>query len=117
MMILSSRVCSCSLLRRLCRRLRPEHQAGCMRTTLLAISGSDIRDRFARGGSVRYLVPRAVLEFISGRALYRTDTKKLNGEARQARARRAEFHRLAAACRAAMNPNTIAGPMLMPAPE
>jgi nicotinate-nucleotide adenylyltransferase len=39
-------------------------------TTLLAISASSIRATIARGGSVRYLLPREVLDYIGSRGLY-----------------------------------------------
>jgi len=40
-------------------------------TTLLDISSSDIRRRVREGGSVRYLLPRPVEEFLSKHGLYR----------------------------------------------
>lgn len=39
--------------------------------TLLDISSSDIRRRISGGGSVRYLVPESVIDFIAGHGLYR----------------------------------------------
>ena len=40
-------------------------------TTLLDISSSDIRRRVREGGSIRYLLPRPLEEFISKHGLYR----------------------------------------------
>lgn len=39
----------------------------------LAISASDVRRRIARGASVRYLVPEAVVEYIEKHRLYREE--------------------------------------------
>jgi nicotinate-nucleotide adenylyltransferase len=41
--------------------------------TALAISASDLRQRFARGASVRYLLPPEVLAYIESHALYREE--------------------------------------------
>jgi nicotinate-nucleotide adenylyltransferase len=40
--------------------------------TALEISATAIRERLARGLSVRYLVPDPVLDYIESRQLYRT---------------------------------------------
>jgi nicotinate-nucleotide adenylyltransferase len=40
----------------------------------LAISATDIRARIARGASIRYLVPRAVIEYIRKNGLYREES-------------------------------------------
>ncbi len=47
----------------------------CLVTPEIGISASEIRDRIRSGKSVRYLLPRAVAEYISGRRLYQTGEK------------------------------------------
>jgi nicotinate-nucleotide adenylyltransferase len=42
-------------------------------TTLLEVSASDLRRRVARGESLRYLVPDAVIDYIEKHHLYRED--------------------------------------------
>jgi nicotinate-nucleotide adenylyltransferase len=44
----------------------------------LAVSASEIRDRVAAGRSVRYLLPPAVLAYISDHDLYTSETRRTN---------------------------------------
>lgn len=46
-------------------------KADIVRTPLIDISATDIRDRIARGRSIRYLVPDTVAEYIEQHGLYR----------------------------------------------
>jgi nicotinate-nucleotide adenylyltransferase len=39
----------------------------------LAISASDLRQRIARGASIRYLVPEPVIDYIQKHRLYREE--------------------------------------------
>lgn len=47
----------------------------CLVTPEIGISASEIRDRLRSGKCVRYLLPRAVAEYISDRRLYQTGEK------------------------------------------
>jgi nicotinate-nucleotide adenylyltransferase len=47
----------------------------------LAISSTDVRERFAAGRAVRYLVPREVEEYIRKHGLYGTDGRNLTAGA------------------------------------
>ena len=50
---------------------RVQEQVTIVRTPLVEISSSDIRDRVRRGQSIHYLVPRAVETYIRQKGLYR----------------------------------------------